>query len=323
MGPLISPAQRTVGGVLCGRCRGRVPRLCPSGAGFWYPRPCCSPAPAPSGTGARRSSARSCRCWPSTTRTRRVRLANDSEYGLSGSIWTRDLGRAIRVARGVESGNLSVNSNSSVRYWTPFGGMKQSGLGRELGPDALAAFTDVKNVFFSVRLSRLWEGRGGGSAGGPGGRRHRRGQRHRPGDGAAVRRRGRPGGRGRRRRGERDGGGRGGRRRVRALRRVVASPMWRSVRRRGRHGTDGSTSRSTTPASRRRTTTPSWPPTSTPGTGCSGSTSPRCTCAAGTSSRTCSARARVRSSTRPASWPSWAPPRRRSRTPRARAACWR
>jgi acyl-CoA reductase-like NAD-dependent aldehyde dehydrogenase len=79
-----------------------------------------------------------------------VRLANDTEYGLSGSIWTRDLGRALRVSRGVESGNLSVNSHSSVRYWTPFGGMKQSGLGRELGPDALLSFTDVKNVFIST-----------------------------------------------------------------------------------------------------------------------------------------------------------------------------
>jgi acyl-CoA reductase-like NAD-dependent aldehyde dehydrogenase len=79
-----------------------------------------------------------------------VRLANDTPYGLSGSIWTENLGRALRVARGVETGNLSVNSHSSVRYWTPFGGFKQSGLGRELGPDALDAFTEVKNVFVAT-----------------------------------------------------------------------------------------------------------------------------------------------------------------------------
>jgi betaine-aldehyde dehydrogenase len=78
-----------------------------------------------------------------------IRLANDSVYGLSGSIWTNDLGRAIRVSRGIESGTLSVNSHSSVRYTTPFGGAKQSGLGRELGPDAALAFTDTKNVFFA------------------------------------------------------------------------------------------------------------------------------------------------------------------------------
>jgi aminomuconate-semialdehyde/2-hydroxymuconate-6-semialdehyde dehydrogenase len=79
-----------------------------------------------------------------------VALANDTEYGLSGSLWTRDLGRALRVSRAVETGALSVNSHSSVRYWTPFGGMKQSGLGRELGPDALLGFTDVKNVFIAT-----------------------------------------------------------------------------------------------------------------------------------------------------------------------------
>jgi betaine-aldehyde dehydrogenase len=75
--------------------------------------------------------------------------ANDSEYGLSGSIFTHDLGRGLRVSRAVEAGNLSVNSHSSVRYWTPFGGYKQSGLGRELGPDAPMAFTEEKNVYIA------------------------------------------------------------------------------------------------------------------------------------------------------------------------------
>lgn len=79
-----------------------------------------------------------------------IALANDTEYGLSGSIFTNDLGRGLRVAQGVESGNLSVNSHSSVRYWTPFGGFKQSGLGRELGPDAPNAFTEEKNVFINT-----------------------------------------------------------------------------------------------------------------------------------------------------------------------------
>jgi betaine-aldehyde dehydrogenase len=79
-----------------------------------------------------------------------IALANDSDFGLSGSIFTADVGRALRVARGVEAGNLSVNSHSSVRYWTPFGGFKQSGLGRELGPDAPEAFSEVKNVFIAT-----------------------------------------------------------------------------------------------------------------------------------------------------------------------------
>ncbi len=81
-----------------------------------------------------------------------IALANDTEYGLSGSIWTDNLSRAVRVSRAVEAGNLSVNSHSSVRYNTPFGGFKQSGLGRELGPDAPPLhFTETKNVFFCCR----------------------------------------------------------------------------------------------------------------------------------------------------------------------------
>jgi acyl-CoA reductase-like NAD-dependent aldehyde dehydrogenase len=79
-----------------------------------------------------------------------VRLANATIYGLSGSIWTRDVGRALRVARAVETGTLSVNSNTSVRVATPFGGFKQSGVGRELGPHALDHYTEVKNVFLAT-----------------------------------------------------------------------------------------------------------------------------------------------------------------------------
>ena len=79
-----------------------------------------------------------------------IRLANDTIYGLSGSIWTRDGARALRVARAVETGVLSINSNSSVRVTTPFGGFKQSGYGRELGPHALDAYTEVKTIFYAT-----------------------------------------------------------------------------------------------------------------------------------------------------------------------------
>jgi betaine-aldehyde dehydrogenase len=79
-----------------------------------------------------------------------IRLANDTIYGLSGSIWTRDGARALRVARAIDTGVLSINSNSSVRVATPFGGFKQSGYGRELGPHALDAYTELKSVYYAT-----------------------------------------------------------------------------------------------------------------------------------------------------------------------------
>ena len=149
MGPLISAGQRERVASYVDGDRVAFRGSCPDGAGFWYP-----PTVLLAETGGERS-------WREEIfgpvvsvlafeeEADAIRLANDTEYGLSGSIWTRNAGRALRVARAVESGNLSVNSNSSVRYSTPFGGFKRSGLGRELGPDALDSFTEVKNVFIA------------------------------------------------------------------------------------------------------------------------------------------------------------------------------
>ena len=155
MGPLISAGQReTVRSYVEDAAedvdvafRGDAPE----GAGYWYP---ADRGPAPrrraTGSGRRRSSGRSspsCRSTTRPTRSPRPTTRHTASRGRSGRATSA---AALRVARGVEAGNLSVNSHSSVRYSTPFGGFKQSGIGRELGPDALDAFTEVKNVFIST-----------------------------------------------------------------------------------------------------------------------------------------------------------------------------
>ncbi len=121
----------------------------PSGAGYWMPPTVLMPKDTQARSWREEVFGPVVSVLAFEDEADAISMANDSEYGLSGSIWTRDIGRALRVSRAIESGNLSVNSNSSVRFWTPFGGYKQSGLGRELGPDALDSFTEVKNVFIS------------------------------------------------------------------------------------------------------------------------------------------------------------------------------
>ncbi|WP_338675548.1 aldehyde dehydrogenase family protein [Streptomyces sp. SCSIO 30461] len=150
MGPLISKVQLE-------RVRSHVPDglpgirgTAPAGPGFWFP-PTVLTGLAPDAPAAvEEVFGPVAVVLPFEDEDDAVRLANATDYGLSGSIWTRDIGRALRMSGAVAAGNLSVNSHSSVRYWTPFGGYKQSGLGRELGPDALTAFTETKNVFIST-----------------------------------------------------------------------------------------------------------------------------------------------------------------------------
>jgi acyl-CoA reductase-like NAD-dependent aldehyde dehydrogenase len=152
MGPLISAEQRD-------RVAAYVPDdapvafrgSVPSDVGFWFPPTVLTPSDPRDRTLHEEIFGPVVAVVPFDDEADAIRIANDSEFGLSGSIWTRDVGRALRVSRAIDSGNLSVNSNSSVRYWTPFGGFKSSGLGRELGPDAPFAFTETKNVYISTK----------------------------------------------------------------------------------------------------------------------------------------------------------------------------
>nr|WP_193384351.1 aldehyde dehydrogenase family protein [Streptomyces davaonensis] len=153
MGPLISRTQldrvRSYVDPDAAGIRGKAPE----GPGFWFPPTVLTGVDPHARVAVEEVFGPVAVILPFEDEADAVALANSTDYGLSGSIWTRDVGRALRVSQAVHAGNLSVNSHSSVRYWTPFGGFKQSGIGRELGPDALTAFTETKNVFISTEGS--------------------------------------------------------------------------------------------------------------------------------------------------------------------------
>jgi len=150
MGPLVSKSHRdSVASYVPDDAPVAFRGSAPSGPGYWFPPTVLTPQRSDR-TVTEEIFGPVVTVLPFDDEADAIALANDTEYGLSGSIWTDNLSRALRVSRAVEAGNLSVNSHSSVRYNTPFGGFKQSGLGRELGPDAPLHFTETKNVFFAI-----------------------------------------------------------------------------------------------------------------------------------------------------------------------------
>ena len=149
MGPLISAKQKAVVQSYVDQADVAFTGPAPSGPGYWVPPTVALSSSTDEPIWREEVFGPVVSVMPFDDEADAVAKANDTEYGLSGSIFTSDVGRALRVARGIDAGNLSVNSNSAVRYWTPFGGFKQSGLGRELGPDAPNAFTEEKNVFIA------------------------------------------------------------------------------------------------------------------------------------------------------------------------------
>jgi acyl-CoA reductase-like NAD-dependent aldehyde dehydrogenase len=151
MGPLISAAQREqVAGFVNGDAPVAIRGTAPEGAGYWFPPTVLCPVANEDRAAREEIFGPVAAVIPFRDEEEAVRLANDTVYGLSGSVWTRNGARALRTARTIESGVISINSNASVRVATPFGGFKQSGVGRELGPDALDAYTEVKNVFYAT-----------------------------------------------------------------------------------------------------------------------------------------------------------------------------
>jgi acyl-CoA reductase-like NAD-dependent aldehyde dehydrogenase len=151
MGPLISAGQReAVSSFLDGEAPVAIRGSAPDGPGYWFAPTVLAPVD-PHARAAREEIFGPIACViPFADEAEAISLANDTIYGLSGSVWTRDGAKALRVARALETGALSINSNTSVRVATPFGGFKQSGYGRELGPNALDAYTELKSIFFAT-----------------------------------------------------------------------------------------------------------------------------------------------------------------------------